>query len=49
MPSITAANRFIGFDIVTKKLNVDIQSVMYAFMLSDCCITHEGLIARKLQ
>ena len=34
--------RLIGFDIVTKKLNFDIQSVMYAFVLDDCCIPHEG-------
>ena len=34
--------RFIGFDIVTKKLNFDIQSVMYAFVLDDCCIPHKG-------
>ena len=34
--------RLIGFDIVTKKLNFDIQSVMYAFVLNDCCIPHEG-------
>ena len=33
--------RLIGFDIVTKKLNFDIQSVMYAFVLNDCCIPHE--------
>ena len=34
----------IGFDIVTKKLNFDIQSVMYASALDDCCIhvPHEG-------
>ena len=30
--------RLIGFDIVTKKLNFDIQSVMYASVLDDCCI-----------
>ena len=34
--------RLIGFDIVTKKLNFDIKSVMYAFVLNDCCIPHEG-------
>ena len=34
--------RLIGFDTVTKKLNFDIQSVMYAFVLDDCCIPHEG-------
>ena len=36
--------RLIGFDIVTKKLNFDIQSVMYASVLDDCCIhvPHEG-------
>ena len=36
--------RLIGFDIVTKKLNFDIQSVMYASALYDCCIhvPHEG-------
>ena len=36
--------RLIGFDIVTKRLNFDIQSVMYAFVLNlnDCCIPHEG-------
>ena len=28
--------------IVTKKLNFDIQDVMYTFVLSDCCIPHEG-------
>ena len=33
--------RLIGFDIVTKKLNFDIESVMYAFVLDDCCILHE--------
>ena len=33
--------RLIGFDIVTKKLDFDIQSVMYAFVLDDCCIPHE--------
>ena len=31
--------RLIGFGIVTKKLNFDIQRVMlYAFVLNDCCI-----------
>ena len=36
--------RLIGFDIVTKELNFDIQSVMYASVLDDCCIhvPHEG-------
>ena len=46
--------RLIGFGIVTKKLNFDIQSVMYAFcstiaaylmyafVLNDCCTPHEG-------
>ena len=34
--------RLIGSDIVTKKLNFDIQNVMYAFVLNDCCILHEG-------
>ena len=34
--------RLIDFDIVTKKLNFDIQSVMYAIVLDDCCIPHEG-------
>ena len=33
--------RLIGFDIVTKKLNFDIQSVMNAFVLDDCYIPHE--------
>ena len=30
--------RLMDFDIVTKKLNFDIQSVMYASVLDDCCI-----------
>ena len=34
--------RFIGSDIVTKKLNFDIQSVMYAFVFNDCCIPDES-------
>ena len=36
--------RLMDFDIVTKKLNFDIQSVMYASVLDDCCIhvPHEG-------
>ena len=34
--------RLIGFDIVTKKRNFGIQSVMYAFVLNDCCIPHES-------
>ena len=34
--------RLIGSDIVTKKLNLDIQSVRYAFVLNDCCISDEG-------
>ena len=36
--------RLTGFDIVTKKLNFDIQSVTYASVLDDCCIhvPHEG-------
>ena len=28
--------------IVTKKLNFDIQNVMYAFVLNDCYIPHQG-------
>ena len=32
----------MGSDIVTKKLNFYIQNVMYAFVLNDCCIPHEG-------
>ena len=36
--------RLMDFDIVTKKLNFDIQSVMFASVLDDCCIHvhHEG-------
>ena len=34
--------RLVGSDIVTKKLNFEYQSVMYAFVLIDCCIPHEG-------
>ena len=34
--------RLMGSDTVTKKLNFDIQSVMYAFVLNDCCIPHKG-------
>ena len=34
--------RLIGSDTVTKKLNFDIQRVMYAFVVNDCCIPHEG-------
>ena len=34
--------RLIGFDVVTKKLNFDIQSVICAVVLDDCCISHEG-------
>ena len=34
--------RLIGFDIVTKKSNFDVQSSMYAFVVNDCCIPHEG-------
>ena len=30
--------RLMDFDIVTKKLNFDIHSVMYASVLDDCCI-----------
>ena len=42
--------RLIGFDIiVTKKLNFGIRNVMYALVLDDCCIPHEGLITRQLQ
>ena len=37
-----SSSKLIDFDIVTKKLNFDIQSVMYAFVLDDCCIPHEG-------
>ena len=40
--------RLIGFDIVTKKLNFDMHSVMYAFVLNDCCIPHKGLITGQL-
>ena len=31
--------RLTGSDIVTKKLNFDIQNI--AFVLNDCCIAHE--------
>ena len=41
--------RLIGPDIVTKKLNFNIQNVMYAFVLNDCCISYKVFITRQLQ
>ena len=35
--------RLIGTDTVTPKLNFRIQKVLYAFVINDCCIPHEGL------
>ena len=41
-PHDLSSPRLIGSDIVTKKLNSDIQKVTYTFVLNDCCISYEG-------